>query len=243
MQSIGLDNEQSEWIAAFVSKHGCLFEQWGVDPKTTRLLKTMHAQSWFSYGSIDEAIETFVGGRQGCKYGAQIFNSAFSVAILLIHDDLVAKGIVVKFRRSGDAPWALSEPANDGSEEDVLEVVFVDDTVMMLVAHSPAALDNSIDVLLQSLRHFYSVLRLVINWKPGKTEALLQYRGKGAAESLRRRRPTPTSPPVIEIPGTSEVLRIVREYKHLGDEISISGSLVPLAQGRRKCAFAAYMPL
>ena len=68
--SLGLSTVQASWIAEWVSKHGCLFEQWGgVDPKIVRLLKNMHAQSWFSYGTVDEAIVTRLGGRQGCIFG------------------------------------------------------------------------------------------------------------------------------------------------------------------------------
>ena len=43
--SLGLSDDQAEWIATFVSQHVCLFEQWGVDPKVVRLLKNMHVQS------------------------------------------------------------------------------------------------------------------------------------------------------------------------------------------------------
>ena len=243
LRSLGLSDEQSEWIAGFVSVHGCLFEQWGVDPKVTRLLKNMHMQSWFSYGSVDSAVATRVGGRQGCKFGATLFNSTFSVALILIHDALVDAGIVFRFRSDSAPPWCQTEPPADSQEEHVLDAAFVDDTVLILFAVSPKLLGRAIDMLLLTVCRVYKVLNLTINWKPGKTEAILQYRGQHAAASLRARRPSLGEPPVIAVPSSTDLLHIVSEYKHLGGEITASGSLVPLASGRRKRALAAYAPL
>ena len=33
LKSLGLHDDQAEWIATFVSQHGCLFEQWGETPR------------------------------------------------------------------------------------------------------------------------------------------------------------------------------------------------------------------
>ena len=89
----------------------------------------------------------------------------------------------------------------------------------------------------------YHLMNLEVNWSPGKTEAILVYRGKGATECLRARRPAPSAPPRILVPGCSSVLHVVMAYKHLGGEITAAGSLVPLANGRRKRALAAYSPI
>ena len=86
-------------------------------------------------------------------------------------------------------------------------------------------------------------MNLEINWNPGKTQAIFVYRGKGAAASLRARRPSHSAPPRVQIPGCRSVLHIVTAYKHLSGEITTAGSLVPLAHGRRKRALAAYNPI
>ena len=243
LKSLGLHDDQAEWIATFVSQHGCLFEQWGVDPKVVRLLKNMHVQSWFSCGDVDEAIATRIGGRQGCKYGSPIFNSTFSVALVLVHDALVNSDVVLHLANDGAAVWTPSPPCSTSPKTDVLDAAFVDDTVIILLSTSAKGLDSAIQILLSLLFRIYHLMNLEINLSPGKTEAILVYRGKGATECLRARRPTPSEPPRIIVPGSSSALHVVTAYKHLGGEITAAGSLVPLAHGRRKRALAAYSPI
>ena len=243
LQSLGLSDDQAAWIATFVSQHGCLFEQWGVDPKVVRLLKNMHVQSWFSCGDVDEAIATRVGGRQGCKYGSPIFNSTFSVAIILVHDALVDADVVLQLAYDGAAVWTPTPPCSESPKTDVLDAAFVDDTVLFLLSKSASGLDDAIQILLTLLLRIYHLMNLEINWSPGKTEAILVYRGRGAVERLRARRPAAFATPRISVPGSNSILHIVSVYKHLGGEITAAGSLVPLAHGRRKRALAAYSPL
>ena len=102
-----------------------------------RLLKNVHVQSWFSYGDVDEAVSTRIVGRQGCKYGSPLFNSTFSVALVLLHDALVSAGVVTQLACDGLAVWSAS-PSDDASERaDVLDAAFVDDAVLVLLAASP----------------------------------------------------------------------------------------------------------
>ncbi|CAK0831026.1 unnamed protein product [Prorocentrum cordatum] len=82
--SLGFARDQAQCIVAVVSVHGLHFESWDASPRAVRLLKNMHVQSWFSVGDLDSAIAVRVGGRQGCKFGACLFNSTFSVAFQMI---------------------------------------------------------------------------------------------------------------------------------------------------------------
>ena len=218
-------------------------EQWGVDPKTVRLLRNMRAASWFSYGGVDEAVSTRVGGRQGCKFGACIFNSTFSVALIMVHDTLARAGVAMQLPSDAACPWTLAAPPADAPAVDVLEKAFVDDTALMLVARTPELLDCAINVLLTTVQSFYRALNLETNWGEGKTEAFLVYRGQGAACRMRAWRPTPGAKPSISVPNSDSILNIVSSYRHLGGEIAVSGSLVPLAMSRRRRALAAYAPL
>ena len=79
---------------------------------------------------------TRVGGRQGCKFGACLFNSTFSVALFMIHDVLVQAGIVLQVRCDDAAPWRPAPPGADGVPVNVLDAAFVGDTVLTLRASS-----------------------------------------------------------------------------------------------------------
>ncbi|CAK0879178.1 unnamed protein product, partial [Prorocentrum cordatum] len=243
LMGLGLGRDQAQWIAAFVSVHGPLLEKWGVSPKVIRLLKNMHVQSWFSVGDLDTAIAVRLGGRQGCKYGACLFNSTFSVALQMIHDLVVDAGFALQLPCDSAPVWAKSRPADGVPMQDVVDVAFVDDTVLMLLAVSAKVLDRSIDGLLGFVLRFYRVLNLEINFQLGKTEAFLKYRGHGAVKHTRARRRAPGGPLCIQLPSTDDVLHVVPLYKHLGCELALSGSLIPLGQSRRKKALAAYAPL
>ncbi len=73
MISIGVTREAAEWINAYVAINSCIFEKWGVDKIITNLIKSLHANSWFTYGDATDANK--IGSRQGCKYGTTVFNA------------------------------------------------------------------------------------------------------------------------------------------------------------------------
>ena len=55
----------SEWIAV----HGTLFQQLGVDPAVSDLIKSMHNGAWIAIDGDDKIVVSKTG-RQGCKLGA-----------------------------------------------------------------------------------------------------------------------------------------------------------------------------
>ena len=40
--SLGVDPMAATWIVEYVAAHGCVFEQWGVNPTTLGMLRTLH---------------------------------------------------------------------------------------------------------------------------------------------------------------------------------------------------------
>eukprot|EP00972_Heterocapsa_arctica_P020754 3058429-Heterocapsa_arctica.AAC.1 len=79
----------------------------------------------------------------------------------------------------------------------------------MLTASSPAVLDAAIDSLLTVVYRVFTLLRLEINWKPGKTECFLQYRGRNATARLHARRTGPSGALVVKVPGTDLFITVV----------------------------------
>ena len=125
----------------------------------------------------------------------------------------------------------------------VVDDAVVDDAVLMIAAATAELLGVAIDALLIPLQRVYRLLAMTINWKPGKTEGMLLYRGSDAQRRMHARRPSPTAAPSIAIPGTDQRVLLVDCYKHLGGEIHIGGSIIELANGHRKAALNAYAPL
>ena len=86
-------------------------------------------------------------------------------------------------------------------------------------------------------------MHLQINWNPGKTEALLRYRGKGATPAREQWR-APDGKLRIPLPSArGQFLHIVEAYKHLGTFCSACAETYRNTQHRVQSAMAAYAPI
>jgi len=136
--------------------------------------------------------------------------------------------------------WTPTDETARHTADPLVEVTFVDDEAIGIVASSPAALDKAIDVIVASLRSAFTAFNLHINWKKGKSEAMLRYRGRGAAKRLDARRSDRGLGIHID---DGNFLHIVGEYKHLGGLITASGSVAPEVTHRVSAAMSSYGPL
>ena len=157
--SLGLHADEAAWVVSYLADQGCAFDQWGVDPKVTRLVNSLHARCWATDSGADSFIVSAFGGRQGCKLGAIIFNAAYSLALKVLHARLRAAGIVFRVQCEAGAFWQSSSsetrfqwhcPDGGGIDGfvDTLDATFVDDEAIILVASAPKVLHDSIQILL-----------------------------------------------------------------------------------------------
>ncbi|CAK0880854.1 unnamed protein product [Prorocentrum cordatum] len=153
LASLGVDQDVAEWLASYICSEGGVFEQWNVDPKVTSLVARLHEGSWFSYGSLGTVVRSHKGGRQGCIFGATVFNAGYSVPIKMLHEEMRRKGITLRVRSGGKAFWGTTEDDGEeaATEEEIIDATFVDDECIVLVAASPQLLDRAIQTLLEVL--------------------------------------------------------------------------------------------
>ena len=139
---------------------------------------------------------------------------------------------------------AAEEEGRGEADTPVIDAAFVDEECVMIAAASPCLLDKAIETMLSILTRIYRLLRLEVNWKPGKTECFLRYRGKGATKRLEKRRVGPDNSLAIKVPGyDSTCITVVNKYKHLGGIIMDDGSSYCDAQAKAQSAMSAYVPL
>ena len=69
------------------------------------ILRTLHVGSWFSLGQLTSAVKYGLGGRQGCKVGATMFDGAWDISLTILNSSLEADGLALKLNRVGDAFW------------------------------------------------------------------------------------------------------------------------------------------
>ena len=239
--ALGIDSIPAKWITHFVNRTGGLLQLWGVDPKVRKLIASMHAESWFRYADLDTIIKTALGGRQGCKFGSLIFNGGYAIALSMLHDDLDSAGVALTVHESPEAFWA-QEGTDLSSPLSAIDATFVDDEGLVIMAPSPHQLDISVDKLLSAVVRVFQVLSLDINWKPGKSECMLRYRGKRAAAKYdKRRRDGKLWVQVRDLENC--YLSVVQCYKHLGGMVTIGSDCVVDANHKYESAMCAYAPL
>ena len=102
--------------------------------------------------------------------GSVMFNSAYSVAIDVLRWRLAQASLMLCVHVPHDAFWAPSAP--DEECTDAVDVTFVDDECVALVASSPSKLRAAIDILLNTIFSVFGACHLQISWEPGKTEGI-----------------------------------------------------------------------
>ena len=174
--------------------------------------------------------------------GSVIFNSAYSIAIDVLRWRLARAGLSMRVRIPQGAFCAPSAP--DEVLTDAIDVTFVDDECVVLVAPTPAKLRTAIDVLLNTILAVFGACHLQISWEQGKTEGILRFRGSGAlAEREAFRMPDGSLGIDLTPFGSVETLHLVEHYKHLGTHVDHRDVHVDNALSRVRSALSAYAPL
>ena len=113
LKSLGLSDEAVGWISNYPNVHGDLFAQWGIDPTARGMAWDLHDNAWFMVPGGTHRIRSRTGGRQGCKLGATMFNSAYTIGLDLLHARLDEKHIQLRVRRAKEAFWVKTSTHPD----------------------------------------------------------------------------------------------------------------------------------
>ena len=137
--------------------------------------------------------------------------------------------------------WCPPSPDVPKSQP-VLDAAFVDDEALVILGKTPRALDLAIDALLNTVFTVFDCLHLQLNANPGKTVALLQYRGKSAKQRREARR-CPDGKLRLQVPGRDIQINVVSEYKHLGTFTTLVAGSMRNVKCRVSSTLQAYAPL
>ena len=164
------------------------------------------------------------------------------MALHLLAHRLKQAGITLRVSAPDGAFWSAAD-ADPASDQHIVDVTFVDDEAIILIASSPAALDLAMWTMLDILLVTFRLAHLELNWSPGKSECILKYRGKRAVQAREQWR---RADGTLAIPVRGDILlRIVQDYKHLGSFVSAigNGASPRNISHRTSSAMAAYAPL
>ena len=186
----------------------------GVDSHCEGMLRDMFSGTHFSMHGISGQVATQRGTRPGDPVADILFNMAFKLVILDARK---------RIRDSSDLDWfGTPQLVRDLSNLDAIpprafaEITFVDDVAYAI--HSKSAVDviSSLQVVSSCLHDAAAARGLVINYKAGKTEAIVKLAGpRSKATKHQLWHESKGHLPIITEHG-SQSLKIVHSYKHLG---------------------------
>jgi len=148
---IGLPEDIAINVLAFLDSEGEVFASAGMNEKALRMINALHTKSWAVYGSLKSIIVGYRGGRQGCKLGGVIFGAIYAVAMRQVRSKLREKNMSVIFKFPSGTPfWVFDDTVDAFELQEVLEVSFVDDSSIVVLASSPSALIDAVHVVVFS---------------------------------------------------------------------------------------------
>ena len=121
------------------------------------------------------------------------------------------------------------------------DVSFVDDFALLVASASPTDLLDNVRNHVRAYSELLADFGLSLNMSPGKTEAFVTFRGKGAKDAASKlvHQDDHSHVPLHD----GRLLRIVRSYVHLGTLTTPSGSYAQEVSRRTQSMLHAYLPL
>ena len=81
---MGMSRHAAEHIHDYLEEFGPIMQQWNVPEENIAMLRTLHNGSWFRVGDLESVVCYALGGRQGCKVGSTMFNSAYDIPLRML---------------------------------------------------------------------------------------------------------------------------------------------------------------
>ena len=175
---------------AYVQTTGGVLNEADLHPGVLHLLRDLHDGTWFQLDG-GHLIETNLGSRQGCKFGAIIFNLMYCRALDDLRCALRNEGLLSVFEYYPDvAPWCNMACKKDGtphvaSSYEMCDITYVDDECLCLDAGTNDELLEKLPKDLDIMKGVFTSHFLELNWKPLKTECVLHLIGRGTKHAWK----------------------------------------------------------
>ena len=165
---LGLSHQSAAHFSAVIGQDGGIMQQIGVHEHVVALLASLHDSSWFSVENTDSILVVDRGGRQGCTFGGKLFNTIYAVALDVVRDILIRRGVVIHIHYCSSA--LLWRPSNfvlgstnaSGPGVPLVDVTFVDDNAFFVLARSACPIGH------RHVPHGVFVLRFASQFCKGK---------------------------------------------------------------------------
>ena len=236
-----LNTPPSEWRALLASfqASGGVARLANLDEQLIDLIAGMHVGTWFSpHGMRDRIVQTFAGVRPGNPMADVLFVVVLGHVLKGVQDELEWAGLLTQLDVHDDVEaWSSCVSSQVSRSVPLSQISYMDDIALPLQASCPLELLEKVTSATEILdRHLISH-NLRLNFKPGKTEAVLQLRGPASKEAGQVI--TSLGSACLQL-SNGQMLRVASGYKHLGVFFSSSGSMAVELSKRVASALGAF---
>ncbi|CAE7948094.1 unnamed protein product, partial [Symbiodinium sp. KB8] len=223
--------EVVEAFLSYLPSEGALAAA-GVDTAAVDFLQVAMSNTWYStFPSAPEVYQTSKGTIPGAPLADILFQYVLQAAVLTLDFLLRRSGLALSVQHGGHSVHA--QPCS-----------WLDDLTLLVQADDPASLADAVSQAAILAHRCLSLIGIEVNYAPNKTEALLQWRGKGSQAA--KERVLVNNAGLIdlgEISGTRLQLRCTDEYTHLGSVRASSATASADLSRRAALARTLYQPL
>ena len=236
-----LNTPPSEWRAllASIQASGGVGRLANLDEQLIDLIAGMHVGTWFSTrGMRDRIVQTFAGVRPGNPMADVLFVVVLGHVLKGVQDELEWAGLLTQIDVHDDIEaWSSCESSQVSRSVPLCQISYMDDIALPLQASCPLELLKKVTSATEILDRHLTSHNLRLNFKPGKTEPVLQLRGPASREAGQVI--TSLGSACLQL-SNGQSLRVVSGYKHLGVFFSSSGSMAVELSRRVASAMGAF---
>eukprot|EP00969_Alexandrium_andersonii_P066477 2930705-Alexandrium_andersonii.AAC.1 len=222
---------------AALAKRSAILRANGIPPFTVEVVRQAHESSWMGTEGLSEVAETFAGSKPGDPLGDMVYNWINVQLLAEIQSSFESEGLLVKLPLLPGEQAGLLRSGSDGCV--LSEDNYVDDSIYF----GESTPDMPILQVLQRqaviVSQVYARHGMALNWREGKSEAMVVFRGPGSREQ--------SSVLFLQHGGKLQVgddqLRVVACYKHMGSKSKASSSLSLEVKARAGALMSALKPI
>ena len=199
------------------------------DPPVRNYVRSVLCGAWTTtHDDASFLYEAFTGTTPGAPLADVLFQLVFSLALKSLQARLEAHDLLVDWEPPGRAQLAT----------------WADDLSIPLVATTAVALAPAAAAAARHVHASLATVGLQVNFAPGKTEAMLTWRGAGS-RAIRQQLLCEARPalPLVLDNGDKASLSLTRSYVHLGGLVRDDQTQLEDLERRRHLAMAVFVKL
>ena len=242
---LGLDQALGQEIIE-LARRGGVIDSVGASPHLMELLRESHCNTWFSTEGLDDIVRTDAGTRAGDPLADVMFNLLMAAVLQRLRLRLRSQGLTSHIPWPPEMPPIDALPSNHGGGPliEAADVSYVDDAAVMIQSAKAEGLAERVTRATAEIIDTFAQHGLVVNMKPGKTEAIMSWRGPGSRHAKRKVLLDGGSIIKVRLASGEECsLRIVDAYKHLGGYVAADASMRREIGNRASSGMTVYMEL